>query len=126
MTSTKKAPQKKAAPKTTAKAAKTSSTSAAKESPTPSALKEEWRTAGTDLAKLFQTKGVDATAAKAGATMAGKLADGTATNADLIELREAVKATAAALREADQLDVAKQFSESNYLVRRAERATRAK
>ena len=41
-----------------------------------------------------------------------------------IELRDRVKATAASLREADQSKLAAQFSEANYMVRRAERTTR--
>ncbi|MCH8813111.1 MAG: hypothetical protein IID07_14895 [Gemmatimonadetes bacterium] len=86
-------------------------------------LKDEWREAGSDLVKLFAKRG-DSKEAKTDAALASKLAAGTATNLDLIELRERVKATAASLREADQSKLATQFSEANYMVRRAERATR--
>ncbi len=88
------------------------------------ALKDEWREAGSDLVKLFAKRGGDSKEAKTDAALASKLAAGTATNLDLIELRERVKATAASLREADQSKLATQFSEANYMVRRAERATR--
>ena len=86
-------------------------------------LKDEWREAGSDLIKLFGKTG-DGKEAKTDAALASKLAAGTATNLDLIELRDRVKATAASLREADQSRLATQFSEANYMVRRAERTTR--
>ena len=86
-------------------------------------LKDEWREAGSDLVKLFGKMG-DSKEAKADAELASKLAAGTVTNIDLVELRERVKATAGSLREAGKGDLAAQFSQANYMVRRAERATR--
>ena len=87
------------------------------------ALKDEWREAGSDLVKLFAKTG-DSKEATADGELASKLAAGTATNLDLVELRERVKATAGSLREADQSELAAKFSQANYMVRRAERATR--
>ncbi len=87
------------------------------------ALKDEWREAGSVLVKLFGKIG-DSKESKADAELASKLAAGTATNIDLVELREKVKATAGSLREEDKSALAAQFSEANYMVRRAERATR--
>jgi hypothetical protein len=89
-----------------------------------SPIDEKARAAGTALVELFgKTKGLPDEVAP-GKDLAAKLAEGTASNADLITLRDLVNAAAAALREKDQREAAKQFSELNKGVRRAERATR--
>ena len=86
-------------------------------------FKPEWREAGTELVALFgEVDGSEVSATGRG--LAASLASGSSTNADLVSLRDAVKTTAAALREADRRDLATQFSHANYHVRRAERATR--
>lgn len=89
-----------------------------------SPIDEKARAAGAALVDLFgKTKGLPDEVAPA-KDLAAKLAEGTANNADLITLRDLVNAAAAALREKDQREAAKQFSELNKGVRRAERATR--
>lgn len=53
-----------------------------------------------------------------------KLDTGSMTHKDLVALRDAIKVTAAALREAEQGGLASEFSTANRMVRRLERAAR--
>jgi hypothetical protein len=98
---------------------------AAKNEQEISPIDEKARAAGTALVDLFgNTKGLPAEVTPA-KKLAAKLADATATNADLVSLRDLTNAAAAALREKQDGDTAKKLSDLNRNVRRAERATRA-
>lgn len=89
----------------------------------PMNFNSEWCEPAVHLVALFGEV-PESEATVLGRKLAEKFASGTARNAELVDLREAVKATASILRDADQRDLATQFSNANYLVRRAERATR--
>jgi hypothetical protein len=88
-------------------------------------FKDEWLGAADDLLKLFDSVPGSEKVIHA-RKLAAALTTGGITNDGLVALRDIVRETAAEMREADKRDLANQFSNANYHIRRAERATRPK
>src|SRR5690348_13648749 len=107
---TKKSAAKKAAKKTTAKKA------------APKRDDKRQSVAGDALVALAKKAG-DEKGASTVASLGPKLADGTITHAQLVTLRDAVRELAALVR-TDKPALARDLSEANRAVRRAERASR--
>jgi hypothetical protein len=92
-----------------------------KEAPTP-AVDRSSEAADTILGLV--KKAGKAEGASTVATLAARLAKGTITHAQLVSLRDAIKALSAALRDDNKAALAKQLANANRAVRRLERASR--
>lgn len=94
-----------------------------KQTTPPEKLESDRKAAGETLVALA-AKATDTAGADTVATLAAKLVKGTLSNAGLVELRDAINALSAKLRDADKGTLAKQFAVANRGVRRLVRATR--